>query len=286
LEGGRTVEATFAAAVGAAGYGTANFCGGMASRRQPPLLTLLISQAAALPVVLAAAAVATGRVGTEMVWGALAGLIAFAGAVAAYACFSLQRPLGVAAALLATTTALVPVASGLLLGQRPGLLAAVGAVLAVVAVSVLAWPQHATTDMRAAVLAAAGGALFGGYHVVMATRTTAAGGLWPVLASQAVIVVLALAAVTVTRIGRSDRRRAPDRAAWSLSACDGIASTTATIAALAAVHSAALIPVGAVLGLAPAVTAVLARFGGDHLPRRRLAGLALAVAAIACLSSA
>jgi drug/metabolite transporter (DMT)-like permease len=266
-----------AALTAAFGYGAANFAGGLASRRQHAAVTLLLSQATAFGLVLAAAAVSGGTPGGSAL-GAAAGTLGFCGAACAYLCFSLGRPVGVAAVLLGTASAAVPVAVGLVAGSRPGPAALIGLVIAVGAVAVLGWPDEASTDTHAALLAVVGGAMFGAYHAVM-SRTSPATGMWPLVSSQGVIVGLALGATVVLRV------RPWRGGATGLSVTDGAASTLATIAALAAVRAGSLPSVGMLIALAPAVTTLLARvFVQERLRGRRVAGLALAVAAIACLT--
>jgi drug/metabolite transporter (DMT)-like permease len=272
-----TAVALLAALVAAGGYGAANFVGGLASRRQHAALTLLLSQGTAFLMVLLAAAVTVGVPG-DLKLGAAAGTLGFTGAACAYLCFSLGRPVGVAAVLLGTASAAVPVAAGLISGARPGPVAMLGLVIAAGAVVVLGWPDQARTDTQAAVLAVVGGAMFGAYHAVM-SHSDRSTGLWPLVASQGVIVGLAAAAVIALRVRL---RPAP---AGRLSVADGAASTIATMAALAAVRGGSLPSVGMLIALSPAVTTVLA-WGVVHerLQGRRAAGLALAVAAIACLT--
>jgi drug/metabolite transporter (DMT)-like permease len=271
------VLAALAAVAAAWGYGTANFLGGLASRRQHAAVTLLLSQTTAFPIVLAAAWLTAGQPGDAGL-GAAAGMLGFCGAACAYLCFSLGRPVGIAAVLLGTTAAAVPVAIGVVSGSRPGPVAVIGLAVAACSVAVLGWPEETTTDTHAAVLAMVGGAMFGGYHAVM-SRTAAATGMWPLVASQGVIVVLAAVATVVLRL------RPRDAHATGMSIADGAASTVATMAALAAVRIGSLPSVGMLIALAPAVTTLLAwMFIGERLPARRAAGLALALAAIACLT--
>jgi drug/metabolite transporter (DMT)-like permease len=271
------VLAALAALIAAWGYGTANLFGGLASRKQHAALTLLVSQATAFPMVLVAAWLSAGSPG-DLALGATAGTLGFAGAACAYLCYSLGRPVGVGAVLLGTAAAAVPVAVGLLSGSRVGPATIVGLAAAACAVAVLGWPEDATTDAQAALLAVLGGAMFGAYHVLM-SRTSAATGLWPLVASQAVIVLLA---VVVTVALRQRPRRG---AATRMSVADGAASSLATMAALTAVRAGSLPSVGMLIALAPAVTTLLAwLFVRERLPGRRAAGLALALAAIACLT--
>jgi len=272
------VLAALAAVAAACGYGTANLLGGLASRRQHAAVTLLLSQATAFPIVLAAAWLSAGRPGDAGL-GAAAGMLGFCGAACAYLCFSLGRPVGIAAVLLGTMAAAVPVAVGVLSGTRPGPLAAVGLAVAACSVAVLGWPEETATDTEVALFAVVGGAMFGGYHALM-SRTSAATGMWPLVTSQGVVVALAVAVVVTLRL------RPRDAHATGMSIADGAASTVATMAALAAVRLGSLPAVGMLIALAPAVTTALAWvFVRERLQGRRAAGLALALAAIGCLTA-
>lgn len=272
-----TALAMLAALTAAFGYGTANFVGGLASRRQHAAITLLLSQGTAFVMILGAAMLAGGVAG-DMRLGAAAGTLGFGGAACAYLCFSLGRPVGVAAVLMGMMAATIPVAVGVLTGSRLGPVAMAGLVIAAGAVAILGWPDHATTDAQAALLAIAAGTMFGAYHAVM-SHSPATSGMWPLVASQGVIVGLAVVASVVLRV------RPWPAAAGRLSITDGAASTLATVAALLAVRSGSLPSVGMLIALAPAVTTLLAWIVLHERPHgRRAAGLALAVAAIACLT--
>jgi drug/metabolite transporter (DMT)-like permease len=269
--------AAIAGLTAATGYGAANFFGGLASRRQHATITLLISQTTALPIVIVAAVLIPGQPGAIPL-GAAAGLLGFAGAAAAYLAYSLGRPVGISAVLLGTTSAAVPTTVGILTGTRPGLLAIAGLLAAAGALTVLAWPDQTATDTQAAALAATAGIMFGAYHTLM-SRTPSATGLWPLVASQTVIVALAVTATVTLR----QRPRRGQAAAMSMG--DGIASTIATMAALVAVRTANLPSAGTLIALSPAITTLLARYiTHERLQPKRAAGLALALTAIACLT--
>jgi len=131
----------------------------------------------------------------------------------------------------------------------------------------------------------AGGAMFGSYHAVM-SRTSPGTGMWPLVTSQGVIVALAVAATLALRLSPGPGLGRRDAHATRMSIADGAASTAATIAALAAVRIGSLPSVGMLIALAPAVTTLLAWiFIHERLQGRRAAGLALALAAIACLTT-
>jgi drug/metabolite transporter (DMT)-like permease len=269
--------AALAGLTAATGYGAANFLGGLASRRQHATITLLVSQTTALPVVITAALLIPGHPGGFRL-GATAGLLGFAGAAAAYLAYSLGRPVGIAAVLLGTASAAVPTAAALLTGTRPGILTIAGLASAAAALAVLAWPDQTNTDTHAAALATTAGIMFGAYHTVM-SRTPSATGLWPLVASQSVIVALAVTTTLTLR-----QRPRPGQAA-AMSVGDGLASTIATMAALAAVRTANLPAAGTLIALSPAITTLLARtITKERLQPKRAAGLALALTAIACLT--
>lgn len=268
-----------AALLAALGYGAANFLGGLASRRQSATMTMWLSQATTFYMVAIMAPQAGGYPVAAALWlGVLAGILAFAGALLAYVCFSLGRPIGVAAALLGTMAAAVPVVAACATGQWPSWLGMIGLVLAGAAILVLGWPDQSRTDGRVALLATGSGTAFGAYHVVV-SHTAHGTGLWPILASQAMVAGLAWTAMLVTGARLGSRQTI-----W-LSVGDGVASTTATVAAVAAVRSGSLAVAGTLIALSPAATLGLSRLVlGEQLQRRQTAGLGVALAAIVLLT--
>lgn len=287
------------AAVGAgAGYGAANFLGGLAASRQPVLVTLLVSQTAALFIVgTAATALPVGPGTVEQVditrgaaVGAAAGVAAAAGAYLAYACFR-SAQLGVSAALLSIAQVAVPVAAGAAGGTVPFGVTLAGLSLATSAAVLLGWPRPGagvTTGPRTAALAVGAGAAFGSYHSIMAAAPQKS-GLWPVVSAETVIVLLAGVALLARRTIGS--RRSPGgvagRRAMGLAAGDGVTSAVATVAGLTAVRGAALPVAGAVIAVVPAgVTVLLARFVlRQRLGPRLTAGVAVAAAAVVLLTA-
>jgi drug/metabolite transporter (DMT)-like permease len=274
--------AVVAAAGSGAGYGIANFLGGLASRRSPVLLVLLCSQTAALAAVTAAAVLASGRPhDRDLLVGAGAGLLAATGAGLAYRCFSAAR-IGVSAVVLGTTQLAVPAVAAAVSGQPRGTGTTGGLLLAATAVVVLGWPAAGErTGLRAVMLAVAAGAAFGGYHVLM-SATSGGSGVWPVVAAETAIVIVAGAALLVRRPAARPRQLIGQ----GLAVADGLASSAATLAALAAVRGTALPTAGGLIALLPAATTVLlARLAlQERLRQRARAGLSLAAVAIVVLA--
>src|SRR5438309_273506 len=101
-------------------WGSADFLGGLITRRLPGLVVLVISQAAGL-VVLAAIVVlrqVPAPHATFILPAALAGLCVAVGLTALYRALAVGVMSLVAP--IAATSAVIPVAAGIALGERPG----------------------------------------------------------------------------------------------------------------------------------------------------------------------
>ena len=118
----------------AGAYGLSDFLGGLFSRRASPWPVAVAGQASAAVCVGCLAAVIGGTVTTgDWVWGAAAGFGNGIGAAFLYRGLARGR-MSVVAPVSAIGAALVPVAVGLLTGERPSLLAWVGIVAALPAI--------------------------------------------------------------------------------------------------------------------------------------------------------
>jgi len=122
-------------------WGTADFCGGTASKKSPSTTVLLWSSLIALPVISVIAIVSGDLVfdSTVVFWGAVAGVSCSIGIVSLYRGLA-TGPMGVVAPI-ASTSVLVPVAAGFLRGESPGALQSVGIAVAVIGV-ILAGGPH------------------------------------------------------------------------------------------------------------------------------------------------
>src|SRR5258707_8566313 len=101
-------------------YGAANFLGGMGSRRAPVVTVTALSQAAGLVVLLAAAPFLPGATRVaDLGWAAGAGLSGGAGVLLLYRALA-TRIASTAAPLISMIALTVPVAVGLVSGERPG----------------------------------------------------------------------------------------------------------------------------------------------------------------------
>ena len=330
-------------------FGVADFLGGTASRRVPPLTVAMLAQVAGLVgLLLLMLVMPAAALPGALLWGLLAGLSGGVGVPVLYRALA-RGPMNVVAPLAALTSAAVPVLVGTLLGDRPSTWAWVGIVLAVVAgvvVGVSFEPTRAIDDgaaadgaadcapartqppyvahkvgpvcegqslctspgdgrggggrgaLRSAALSLFAGLCFGGFFVLIAQAAPAA-GLWPVVAAKvggslvAVVVLFGAARVVAAGAGKapapaeaSGLRRALTGVGWRLAVLGGVLDALANVFYLLATQHGQLAVVGAVVGLYPASTVLLARLmHGERIGGVQWAGLALAVPALALVGA-
>lgn len=282
-------------------FGIADFVGGLAAKRASAVSVTLVSQAVGLALLAALLGVLPGAPsGAAFSSGALAGL-AGAGGLLAYLRALAIGPMGVVAPLASVVGVMLPVAVGIAAGERPSALAAVGIVLGLVAVSVVAGGgrrvEHPTTArVRAApsigmldrlggastgpLLAAIGGAGFGVFFVLL-DRTPDGSGLWPLVGARGSSLVMLVALLLIT--GSS----LPSRATMPMVAASGVLDMGANILFLLAARSGLLTIAALLTSLYPVVVVVMARqFLAERLGRPQIASVALSLAAIAVITVA
>jgi uncharacterized membrane protein len=273
-------------------FGSADFLGGLASRRRTALAVALLSQLAGL----VALAVALPFLGPATVTprdiglGALGGLFGATGVVLLFR--SLARgPMSVVAPTAALSASVVPILAGLLLGERPGPAAFVGIVVALAAVLLITHEgpsEHvpvladgAVAPGRGAALRVAGtallaGALFGLFFVCL-HGTGDDAGLYPLLGARMASVPF-LAVLLATR-GGGIRSSLAGRGLGTV-VISGVLDMAANVLYLLALRHGMLAIVSAVTGLYPASTVLLAQTVLDERMRRtQVTGLAVAAAA-------
>jgi uncharacterized membrane protein len=326
-------------------FGVADFLGGTAARRVPPLTVAMLAQVAGLVgLLLLMPMMPAAAVPSALLWGLLAGLSGGVGVPVLYRALA-RGPMNVVAPLAALTSAAVPVVVGTLLGDRPSTWAWAGIVLAVVAGGVVgvsfepsgravagvaaahtqvSCPVHelepvserrnlcTSSVLGGAAPSAGGGALwaaamslfagvcFGGFFVLIAQAAPEA-GLWPVAAAKvggtlvAVVVLVGAArprGLTVRRGARTadgvwgTARGAMTGAGVRLAVLGGVLDALANVFYLLAAQHGQLAVVGAVVGLYPASTVLLARvMHGERIGVVQRFGLALAVPALALVGT-
>ena len=268
----------------AVAYGLSDFVGGLTSRRVSPWTMALVS--------MLGGAVAAGVVtlvhggdpdGADLAWAVLAGLGNGLGTAFLYRGLSGGR-MGVVAPVSGVGAALVPVAAGLLAGERPAVLAWVGILVALPAIWLVARePGAGTGALRGSglvdgVLAGAG---FGVLFAALAQIPEEA-GFGPLALNQAVggVVVVVVAAAMRAPV-------VPRQPLAALGLVTGLLGLTATGLFLLATHGGLLTLVAVVTSLYPAVTVLLAAgLLRERVHRDQGLGLAMCALAVGLIAAA
>ena len=278
-------------------WGTADFFGGMQSRRLPALTVAFWSQVAgALGLTAALAVSGTRPTVAGVAWGVVAG----AGSGCALVLFYRGLAEGTMSivAPVSACGAVVPVAAALLTGHRPGALAGLGVTAAITGVVLVSRPRPTApgpsggagrggAGRSGRVLAMAlGSALgFGLFYVFVDAGTTGSRGdpLWVIAGARASsLVMLSMIAL----VGNRSALRWPGRRVGPV-ALVGVGDTGANLLFAYAATTGNLAVVGVLGSLYPVATVVLARWLlGERLSGGQSAGVALALTGVGLLAVA
>jgi drug/metabolite transporter (DMT)-like permease len=266
-------------------YGVADYCGGSASRRAPALVVTITGQMASLIVGLVVVLIIGTPLpgGRDMLWGATAG-VASAVALSAFYYALSHGSMTVVSPVTAVTSAVIPVVYGLAAGERPGGLAYIGMVVAIVAVALVSGAvgtRHVATRASTILFALLAGLGFAVIFIALG-KTHSASGVWPLVSSRLTSVVLLGGFMVVTRRGVRGHM-----SAWRIAALAGTLDMSANFLYLLAVHRGLLSIVVVVVALYPVSTVVLA-FGLDRerVSRSQAIGMALAFGSLVLVSLA
>lgn len=287
-------------------YGIADFSGGMAARRAPVLVVTVVAQAAGLLSLLLVIGIVAGRPSAAAFgFGVLAG-IAGAGGLLLYLHALAVGPMGVVAPVSAVISAGLPLAIGLMGGERLGPIAVFAVGVALLAILLA---TTGTRNDRAAstgvLLGLAAGVGFGMFFVAV-DAAPADSGLWPLLAGRVASVALLtglvlrhhlplptrsraarLAPVTGEGPVRTGRDARPGARTLALMVASGVFDTLANVLFLASTRLGDLGISAVVVSLYPVVVVLLARVVlGERLTRTQLLSAALALTASALLAAA
>jgi drug/metabolite transporter (DMT)-like permease len=222
----------------------------------------------------------------DLAWGAFGGLCGLAGLILFYEALA-TGVMSVVAPITAVVSGAVPVAVGVALGERPGIMALVGIAVAIPAMVLLgssddgpALAHHPGAARRAFLLAVGAGAGFGFFFVAL-SRAGGDGGLWPVVAARTASVTTLLVITTLTRAWQT-----VPGAVTPLAAAAGIGDTTANALYLLASQRGLLAEVAVLASLYPASTILLARLVlHERLGRRQWLGVGLAAVAVVAIAA-
>lgn len=274
------------ALVSAGSFGVSDFVGGLASRRVAALRVLLVANPIAMVLLGVVAAVAGGSVSAgDVVWGVLGGISQAIGTWWFFAALAIG-PIAVVSPLSAVVDAAVPVAVGVVLGERPGPVATAGIGLALVAVVLISWqvtdtgfrPHHFIAEKVAWLAIGSGLAL--GLNFVFIDQTSAESRLWPLLFARAAASVLVIGLAAASR-----NLNAPSGVPLRLALLVGVLDTAANITMLLALHLAMLSLASILISLYPVMTVVLAVVVlRERVHRFQLVGMVLALAAVGMIT--
>lgn len=218
-------------------YGSADFLGGLATKRNPVFRAALISQALGFALYLVALPLLPeGRLtGEAWLWGGLAGLTGGVGLAFLYRGLAHGR-MSVVAPMTAVIAAVMPVAFGLVTGERPSTLQLAGIGLAIPAIALVSSVPHAsarvtaagtTVRSRAAALGVFDAVISGiaiGLFLITLARPGEDTGAYPLLAARIVSILMFLVLVIGTRTSLR-----PARGTSAVIAASGILDVTANL---------------------------------------------------------
>ena len=242
------------------------------------------------PIALVLLAVLAVIVGGEInqgavFWGALCGISQAFGVWWFYAALG-SGPISVVSPLTAILVAAIPVGAGLVMGERPGIIAGVGVVLALIAVVLVSRDASDEDDTphkftaTVAWLTVGSGVAFG-LNFVLIVQAPEEANLWPLVFARlsASVLVLVIAAV-------SANLHAPTGTPLRLAVLAALLDTGANVAMLLALHASLLSLAGVLMSLYPAATVLLAIVVlRERVTRWQTIGMVLALAAVAMIAA-
>jgi uncharacterized membrane protein len=264
-------------------YGSADFLGGIATRKAATLPVVVISQAIGLLLVLVLLpALPSASPGSaDIAWGAVSGVAGGIGVALLYHALAIGT-MSVVAPTTAVCAVAIPVLASVLLGERPGALTIIG-ILTGVAAIVLVSLQGDNLSFRAergirssglGVALGAGVAI--GFFLLALAQGKRSAGLWPLVSARAMSVTL-IGAIAVAR--RASLRMPPRVLGVTLAG--GALDMLANALYLLAAQIGPLSPVVTLSSLYPAATVLLARaFLRERLNALQWLGVALAIVAV------
>ena len=280
-------------------YGVADFLGGMGSRRGPAVTVTAWFQVVGLAFLFAYALFAPGATRVaDLVWGGASGVAGGLGVLLLYRALA-GGTVSTAAPLISMIALTVPVAAGLLGGERPGLLPLIGVAAGAVAVVLIAAhgepganadaargggagagaPATLARTATALAPAIASGVLIGLFLVCLGRVGAGASG-WPLVSGRAMASLTLFAMLFASRAPL-----VPPDATRPYVLGAAVTDVTANVLYLLAVQRAPMSLIATLVSLAPATTVVLAQLVlRERLGTAQKVGVAVALVAVVLLA--
>jgi len=263
-------------------YGTADFVGGVGSRRYSSWQVVLVGQAAGALVMLLAGLMLPGSpVTLDFAWALLAGLGSATGSIFLFRGLASGR-MGLVAPISAVGAASLPVVAGVAFGERPSGLVWVGVLAALPGIWLVSRETSSDRPERARgalVDGALAGAGFGILFIALGQISDGAGVL-PLAANQLIGAILTLVAATSLR-----QLWRPCRGVVAWGSASGVLGASGTLAFMVATGATSLGIAGVLASLYPAVTVLLAAgVLGERIGTGQRTGIGVCTLAVATLA--
>ena len=269
--------------VTAVSWGSSDFLGGTVSRKTTPLATVVPSQAVGLGIIAAILVIVREPLPplVALAWAGLAGASGIVALTALYMALT-TGAMGLVASTAALVGAGVPVIVGAIFGDQLTALDIAGIGLALVAIVLVTRPAEATVlNRRGLLLAVVSGIGASGFYLAMGASEHAGGGTWWPLAMSHVVGLV----VAIPFLARNGGLSWIPRGLIPTMLVLGLTDVGGAAFFLLAVNQGS-VGIAAVVGSQhPAATTILARvITKEHLGRSQIAGIILALVAIALIA--
>jgi drug/metabolite transporter (DMT)-like permease len=272
-------------------FGSADFLGGLASKRISSLRVTAIAAAVGLVLLIAVYPIFGGSWSfSALLFGGLSGVSGALAISLLYACLAIG-PMSILSPVTAVVSAIVPAAVGIFVAHnRLGTVGYVAIGFALVAVILVGFVRDARAvrpTIRGLVMAMLSGA-FIGLFLVLINLTPRNSGIVPLIANRGVnAIIMAIAVGSLAIVAR--RRGAPVAGGWRpgirLAIACGIVDVVANCGLLLGIRLGELTVIAVLTALYPAGTILLARVVlKERIAVVQYVGLALAIAAGALLA--
>ncbi|NDU75292.1 EamA family transporter [Actinomadura sp. DSM 109109] len=288
---------TVLALAAALAYGVADFLGGTVTRGSTAIRALTWCVPVGLAVVLVSALLTGGDVSPgPMAWGFVAGLCGGSGLIAFYRALA-RGPMSVVAPVSALAAAVIPVAVGVVQGERLDASVLLGVLLCLVAIGLVSMEANGEEEPAAGaggrrrlldsgpVMAGLSGTCFGVFFVLL--REAGDGtGLWPIVGARlGNLTVVAVALLFLAARGGSAGPKLSGRMLIVLALLSGSLDAGANVLYFLAVNNGMLSLAAVLTSLYPAITVLLARVAySERLRAVQRVGMAVAVAGVALVT--
>ncbi len=272
-------------------FGSADFLGGLASKRISSLRVTAIAAATGLVLLFAAYPIFGGAWSwSAVLFGGLSGVSGALAISLLYACLAIG-PMSILSPVTAVVSAIVPAAVGIFVAHnRLGTLGYVAIALALIAVVLVGFVRDERAvrpTLRGLSMAALSG-IFIGMFLVLINLTPKNSGLVPLIANRGVNAIIMMATVGILAV-LARRRGQPTAGGWRpglrLAIACGIVDVVANCGLLIGIRLGELTVIAVLTALYPAGTIILARIVlKERIATVQYIGLALAIGAGALLA--